>query len=58
MADLKKLKWQINGISVTVGVGELVLIIGKVGSGKSSILYSLFNETEQLDPANSSMRIT
>ena len=57
MTDTNKNKWQINGVNLVVGKGELVLIVGKVGSGKSSILYSLFNETDRVGSSNSSMRL-
>ena len=42
-----------NHLSFEVCNRELVMIIGKVGAGKTSILYSLFNEMEDLKPLES-----
>ncbi|XP_054158178.1 ATP-binding cassette sub-family C member 4-like, partial [Oppia nitens] len=42
-----ELKWQtIKDITVSLGSGELLAVIGPVGSGKSSFLMSLLNEIQ------------
>lgn len=32
-------------ISLTMMQGELLVVVGKIGSGKTSLLYSLMDET-------------
>ena len=41
-------------VTLEVATGELVILIGRVGGGKSSILYSLFNEMDIVNPESSS----
>eukprot|EP00210_Caulerpa_lentillifera_P007444 g7114.t1 len=40
----------LRNICLHVNPGELVGIVGKVGSGKSSLLYALLNDMENLNP--------
>jgi ABC-type multidrug transport system fused ATPase/permease subunit len=56
--ELKPLKedttFKFNNVNLRVEKGELVAVIGKVGSGKSSLLMALFNEMELTNPKSSS----
>lgn len=45
-------------VNITLQKGELAVIIGKVGSGKSSLLQCLFNEMEHTNPKESSMHVS
>ncbi|MBR5830691.1 MAG: ATP-binding cassette domain-containing protein, partial [Tidjanibacter sp.] len=39
----------LSGVNLTVGEGEMVYLIGKVGSGKSSLLKTLYAELPLLE---------
>jgi ABC-type polysaccharide/polyol phosphate transport system ATPase subunit len=42
----------LKNINFTIPEGQLTSIIGKVGSGKSSLFYSLLNEMEKYEGKN------
>ena len=56
--ELKPLKedttFKFTNVNLRVEKGELVTVIGKVGSGKSSLLMALFNEMQLTNPKESS----
>ena len=43
----KEVAFRLNNLTMKIPKGKLVFIIGKVGSGKSSVLYSLAGEMKQ-----------
>lgn len=45
-------------VDITLQKGELALVVGRVGSGKSSLLLSLFNEMQHTNPKESSKHVT
>ena len=61
-SELKPIKedktFKLNNVTLKVERGELVVIIGKVGSGKSSVLMSLFNEMQLMNPKESSKYVS
>ena len=52
--DAGRLSWRdaqqvLSGVNVTIGEGEMVYFIGRVGSGKSSLLKTLYAELPLLE---------
>lgn len=45
-------------VNLRLDKGDLAIVIGKVGSGKSSILQALFNEMEHRNPKESSKHVS
>lgn len=42
----KGMAWRMQGVDLTVGPGELVCVVGRVGSGKSSLVQAILGEME------------
>ena len=41
--------WWLREVNMTVGPGELVCVVGRVGSGKSSLIGALLGETSAVE---------
>lgn len=58
MKQIKDKTFGFETVNLTLGKGELVVIMGVVGSGKSSLLLSLFNEMQLTNPKASSKSVS
>ena len=42
----KGMAWRLRGVNLSVGSGELVCVVGRVGAGKSSLIQAILGEME------------
>jgi ABC-type multidrug transport system fused ATPase/permease subunit len=54
MKQIKDKTFKLENVNLKLNKGELVVIMGRVGSGKSSLLLALFNEMQLMNPKESS----
>ena len=56
--ELQETGFQLRGVSLQARAGTLVVIVGSVGSGKSSLLRAICNEMAPTSPGDRSRRLT
>lgn len=58
LTDVKHHTLQLDNVTIDVQAGELAVVIGKVGAGKSSILLALFDEMKWTNKQASSKHVS